>query len=320
MSGPAAADLLTGTLSVLLARTFDPVLTRTAAATAALDPSGRVGPVTVLVVGNDRRPDRVGSRRDIRGDRADAVMLCVVGGGWNTVVLSLPRDLRVTVPGHGDGKLGGSLDYGPAAVVAAVRGVTGVPVQHYVEVRFAAVARVVDRLGGIRLDLAAPVRDRASGLHLAAGPQRVGGSAALAWLRSREPERLVAGRWVADSPGDIGRIDRQHVLLAAVVAAVARADLPTDLGLAAAAHGSVTVDDGLRGRDLAIVVAALRGAERWSWSTLPTEPELDPATAFSPFPPAHAGSVGYRRTAAPADAILRALRARTTLASVGALP
>ncbi|MGA8047578.1 MAG: LCP family protein [Dermatophilaceae bacterium] len=265
-----------------------------------LDAVGSSPRTTYLVVGTDQRHVPSGDPRDIRGERADAIMLWSVDDD-GAVAVSIPRDLRVHVSGHGDGKLGGVLEYGPGPVIAAVRELTGRPVHHYVEIEFSGFVTAVDRVGGLTLELEHAVRDPASKLDLPAGAHSLRGVEALAFVRSRTHEELVDGRWVIDGSGDLGRIERQHELLAAVPDAVRRCGvlgcvrMLTDLG------GAVTLDRTLTAGQLRDLAAALGTAgAAVTTGVLPTVLERAPEDSMSPFPPAHLGNVGYRRLDQPA--------------------
>lgn len=262
---------------------------------AVLDSDAGSQRTNYLVVGTDQRHVPPGGHRDIRGERADAILLLSVAEDGEVCLLSIPRDLRVHVPGHGDGKLGGALEYGPAPLVDGVRALTGLPVHHYVEVEFSAFLTVVDRLGGLAVDLASPVRDRHLGLALPAGPQTLTGTEALAFVRSRAHERQVGGEWVQDLSGDLGRIERQHLVLATLPEVVRRCGGPgcarilTDLG------GALVMDPTVSAGDLRELAAALTPeGSRVSTAVLPTRPTRSTDDSLSPFPPAHLGNVGYR--------------------------
>lgn len=261
-----------------------------------LDAAGSSPRTNYLVVGTDQRHVPVGARRDIRSERADAIMLWSVRADGPALVLSLPRDLRVHVPGHGDGKLGGALEYGPAPLIDAVRDLTGAPVHHYVELEFSAFVAAVDRVGGIEVDLAAPARDRRSSLDLPGGASTLRGTEALAFARSRVHEQLVGGQWVRDDSGDLGRIERQHVLLSSLPDAVRRCGGLQCVGLLTDLGGAVTLDRTFTTGDLRALAAAVAGeGSRVSTAVLPTRPSRAPEDALSPFPPVHLGNVGYRQ-------------------------
>ncbi|HSF98847.1 MAG TPA: LCP family protein [Ornithinibacter sp.] len=266
-----------------------------------LDAAGSSNHTNYLVVGTDQRHVPVGARRDIRGERADVIMLWSVRADGGTLVLSIPRDLRVNVPGHGDGKLGGALEYGSAPLVDAVRALTGAPVHHYVELEFSAFVAAVDRVGGLEVDLASPARDRGTALNLPGGTQTLGGTEALAFVRSRTHEELVEGHWVKDDSGDLGRIGRQHVLLSSVTDAIRRCGGLQCVELLADLGGAVTLDRTFTTDDLRALATAVTGeASRVSTAVLPTHPARAPDDSMSPFPPAHLGSVGYRHLDHPA--------------------
>ena len=68
--------------------------------------------------------------------------------------LSLPRDLRVEIPGHGVNKLNASYAIGgPALVIRTVKQATGVNVDHFLQVDFAAFQELTDSVGGVYIDV-----------------------------------------------------------------------------------------------------------------------------------------------------------------------
>lgn len=272
-------------------------------------PSGAV--IRILVVGDDHR---VKQRlwRPMTGSRADSVSIWSVSSRATTV-LTLSRDLRVHVPGLGDQKLSGVLDYGATALVRAVHDLTGLSVSHYVDVRFDAFTQVIDGLGGIRLVLRHAVRDATIGLYLPAGREHLDGATALRYVRSRHPVQRVGGTWVAEAPGDAGRIVRQHRVLAAVLSAM-RAHSLTWL----AGHASMLLDGGGlvvdRQFDADALIALLhsRDVARGRLAqvcTLPTAWQVPDAVAVSPFGPAHNGSENFRIPVKGSAAMLRWINA-----------
>lgn len=176
------------------------------------------GEGTYLVVGSDSRenlPDDLeGSFGDFGGERADVIILMHVAGD-RLQLLSLPRDLRVEIPGHGVDKINAAYAYGgPDLLVETVTAATGITVNHYMQVEFGGFAGIVDALGGIEIDFPAPARDQKSGLLVEqSGPQNVDGATALAYARSRTYEELVDGEWRLTDGGDIARTGRQREVL-----------------------------------------------------------------------------------------------------------
>lgn len=188
-----------------------------------MDDAGRLdalssGEGTFLVVGSDSRenlPDDLeGSFGDFAGARADVIMLMQVVDD-RLQLLSIPRDLKVDIPGQGTNKVNAAYAFGgPDLLVETVSQATGIPINHYLEVDFGGFAGIVDALGGIELDFPAPARDLKSGLQVdEAGTQVVDGATALAYARSRTYQELHAGEWQTVGGGDIERAGRQREVL-----------------------------------------------------------------------------------------------------------
>jgi LCP family protein required for cell wall assembly len=233
-----------------------------------------VGPLDVLVVGSDSRDGLTGEEafqgvgdEFITGQRADVVILVHVFADQRSVQLvSLPRDAYVDVPAFADpetgrqlparrGRLNSALtDGGPGLLVQTVQQLTGVQLDHYVQVDFRGFKSIIDQLGGVQVCLSEPQKDIASGIDLPAGRQTVGGEQALAFVRQR-----------AGLPrGDLDRIGRQQLLLGALVREVLSAETllnPVRLnGVLQAVTTSLQVDETLstsRLRDLALRLRSL---------------------------------------------------------------
>lgn len=192
-----------------------------------MDSTGRLaaleeGSDVFLVVGSDSRenlPDDLeGNFGDFAGERADVIILMQVTDDA-VQMLSLPRDLKVEIPGHGTDKINAAYAYGgPDLLVETVTAATGIPVGHYMEVDFGGFAEIVDALGGIELDFPHPARDSKSGLDVGeAGLQEVDGATALAYARSRSYEELIDGEWQSTSGGDVARTGRQREVLMEII-------------------------------------------------------------------------------------------------------
>ncbi|KGQ21413.2 LCP family protein [Thermus filiformis] len=175
-------------------------------------PKGLDRPLNLLVLGvspeysgyHKRAPER------FRG-LTDTLLLVRLDPGANrVVVVSIPRDVWVNLPGHGWHKINAANPLGgPELSVRAVEALTGVRVDGYVMVSLEALRRAVDALGGVRLCVERPMHytDRAAGLRidLEPGCQRLDGAQAEAYLRFRK-----------DALGDIGRIQRQQAFFQAL--------------------------------------------------------------------------------------------------------
>lgn len=169
-----------------------------------------------LIVGSDSRenlPDDLGNFGDFPGARADVIILAQVAGGRRQL-LSIPRDLKVDIPGHGTQKINAAYSLGgPDLLVETVAIATGIRANHYIEVEFGGFAAIVDALGGIELDFPYAARDLKSGLAVEAGTSTVDGATALAYARSRTYEEFRDGQWVGQASGDIARTGRQREVL-----------------------------------------------------------------------------------------------------------
>jgi LCP family protein required for cell wall assembly len=183
--------------------------------------AGGPGPETYLIVGSDSRenlPDDLdGSFGDFGGQRADVIILAHVSGG-TVQMLSLPRDLKVDIPGRGTDKINAAFAYGGGDLLAqTVQQDLGIPISRYMEVEFGGFAEIVDSVGGVELTFEYPTRDTKSGLEVDAGTQIVDGATALAYVRSRSTEELRDGDWRDADGGDIARTGRQREVLEGII-------------------------------------------------------------------------------------------------------
>lgn len=166
---------------------------------------------TYLLAGSDERGGEL-VRDATEGSRTDTIMLLHVPESGPTALISLPRDTYTEIPGHGGNKLNAAYAFGgPALLVSSVQGLTGLTVDHYVEIGFDGVAGVVDAVDGVELCLDYDVDDEKSHLEWVAGCHESDGRTALAFARMR----------YADPEGDIGRTGRQQQLIRAVASDVA---------------------------------------------------------------------------------------------------
>lgn len=155
--------------------------------------------------------------RESSGSRSDTIMLMRVDPATHrAAVLSFPRDLWVTVPGHGKQRINSTYvkdDY--SLLAQTLYDNFGVEVDHYLQIDFCAFARIVDAVGGVAVPFDTPVFDLNVGLDIPApGCHTFSGDEALAYVRSRHL------RWVdengsahEDSASDVGRISRQQDFL-----------------------------------------------------------------------------------------------------------
>lgn len=184
------------TLGVVTALWADSKLQRIDALT---DYPGRIGntPGTVtLLVGTDSRegltPERqaqlsTGSESDAGGKRTDTMMLVYTPrGGEQTMLISLPRDMLVDIPGYGENKLNAAYTFGgPQLLTQTLEQQTGVHIDHYAEIGFGGFADIVDAVGGVEICIDEPINDPYAGLDLAPGCQILTGPQALGFVRTR---------------------------------------------------------------------------------------------------------------------------------------
>ncbi|MFF5401492.1 LCP family protein [Streptomyces misionensis] len=224
-----------------------------ASSAAAPLPSGALN---ILVLGSDSRSgeaDKELGGGDSEGARSDTAMVVHIDAGRTAAtVVSIPRDTLVTrpscpLPSGGTSSVAyGSMFNsafsvgGPVCAVKTVESVTGVRMDHFVEIDFAGFARLVDALGGVDVATSQDIDDDKSHLHLKAGPHHLDGKQALALARTRHG--------IGDG-SDLGRIGLQQLLVKALLEQISGTDLLTDPArlyqVADAVTASITTDTGL---------------------------------------------------------------------------
>jgi LCP family protein required for cell wall assembly len=169
---------------------------------------------TYLLVGSD---SRAGLSKDERrslgtgqaaGKRTDTIILLhVPAGDGPRLLLSIPRDSYVDIPGHGKNKINAAYSFGgPRLLVATVEKATGIRIDDYIEVGFTGFVDIVDAVGGITVCPETSVNDpKAGGLKMKKGCQEVDGQTALDYSRSR-----------AFPLGDITRAEHQREVITQV--------------------------------------------------------------------------------------------------------
>jgi LCP family protein required for cell wall assembly len=110
-------------------------------------------PQTILILGSDRRPKTNGEGAS--GARSDTIMLVRLNPDKDaTAIMSLPRDLKVRIPGRGVDKINAAYEYGgPALTLKTVKQLTGLPINHVVNVTFKGFWRAVNAIGCVYTDV-----------------------------------------------------------------------------------------------------------------------------------------------------------------------
>lgn len=169
--------------------------------------------VNILLIGVDRRANEVA--------RSDTMILVSVDPVTKTAsMLSIPRDLKVVIPGHGVDKMNaayafgdasGQTNGGPSLCIRTIEANFGLHINFFAEVDFKGFIKLVDLVGGITLDVPYPIKDDAypadgdnyTRVYFHTGWQHMDGTRALEYARTRHDD------------GDGSRsVRQQQVLLA----------------------------------------------------------------------------------------------------------
>ncbi len=179
-------------------------------------------PTNILVLGTDHA--KVRGREE--ANRSDSIMVIRTDPAHHRVwYLSIPRDLRVPIPGYGDAKVNAAMQLGGAAL--AIRTVqvatnAALPISHVIVADFAQFRDTIDAMGGITIDVAAPIQSHFGcpydaercatwrGYRFAKGTQHMTGQRALIYARVRKND-------LDPRDTDFTRIERQQQVLQAIL-------------------------------------------------------------------------------------------------------
>jgi LCP family protein required for cell wall assembly len=188
----------------------------------------------------------------VNGVNSDVIMILRLQPGRTPTLLSIPRDTFVPDARAGGlyNKVDAALADGPNQLVDAIQQDFGIPINHYVVLNFGTFEGIVNALGGISMYFPTTLRDYDSFLSIdKTGCVHINGVEALALVRSRHlyyhyDKKTKTWRGY-DGSGDIGRIERVHLFLKALVPQVAAKGFGnpiTDSQLLAAIAPDLTVD------------------------------------------------------------------------------
>ncbi len=231
------------------------VTTPSAAASASAAPVP-TGSLNILVLGSDSRSGKENKALgggDSSGARSDTAMVVHIDAGRKkATIVSIPRDTLVTRPScplssGGSTSVAYSAMFntaysvgGPVCAVKTVESITGVRMDHYIEIDFAGFAKLVNALGGVTVTTTQDIDDDDSHLHLKKGTHHLNGKQALALARTRHG--------IGDG-SDLGRIGLQQMLVKALLTQISTNDLLTDptklYEVTDAVTDSLTTDTGL---------------------------------------------------------------------------
>ncbi|MGK7946228.1 MAG: LCP family protein [Microcystaceae cyanobacterium] len=180
-------------------------------------------PVNILVVGTkvltsettEEPPEDLGYHALVNSFEglADTLLLVRFEPMKDTVtVLSIPRDTKAEIPGYGVRKINDANSFGGPALTAETVSnlLDGVPIDRYIRINVQGVEKLIDALGGVDVYVPKDMKytDHSQHLYidLKKGQQRLNGEKAVQFLRFRQ-----------DEFGDIGRVQRQQILMRALV-------------------------------------------------------------------------------------------------------
>jgi LCP family protein required for cell wall assembly len=148
-------------------------------------------PQTLMILGSDRRPRD--NAEGAAGARSDTIMLVRLDADEDaTAILSLPRDLRVEIPRHGTDKINAAYELGgPELTLETVKSVTGLRVNHVINVHFKGFWRAVNAVGCVYVDIDRRYfNDSAAYAYIDVQPgyQRMCGRKALQYVRFRHED------------------------------------------------------------------------------------------------------------------------------------
>lgn len=240
--------------------------------------------VNYLIVGSDTREGlsraeirrlRVGGTDVAAGRRSDTMLLVHISKKRDkAAIISIPRDSYALIPEHKalnsekmipatHSKINSAYSWGGAPLlIQTLENMSGLRIDHYIEINFVGFVRMVDALGGIEVCTKRDIDDPKSHLVLPAGRHTLDGVDSLKYVRSR----------LFDGLGDLGRMKRQQEFAGAMLRKATSAGVllnPVKLvDFLNSALSSVTTDSGLTQGDLLTLGKQLRNLSASNVRTL----------------------------------------------------
>ena len=206
-------------------------------------------PYYVLLLGSDAREGDTASRSDTM------ILVRVDANVGKATLVSIPRDTKVEIEGHGTQKINAAYAFGgPAGAVEAVENMSGIEISHYAEIHFDELEKAVDQLGGIWVDV--PVSSNQTGsshsqYQFDAGMQKMTGEQVLVFARER----------YGYNEGDFQRAENQRIVVQSLADAVLSLP-PTDLpGTVQSLANCISTDYSLN--ELIELAQTFQGAEHY---------------------------------------------------------
>jgi LCP family protein required for cell wall assembly len=212
---------------------------------------------TYLVVASDSRKGLTKAQRkrlhtggDV-GQRTDTIKLLHTGSGPN-LLMTIPRDSYVPIPGHGSTKINAAFAYGgPQLLVRTIEQNTGLRLDGYVEIGMGGLVNLVNGVGGITICPKTDMDDPLANLHVKKGCQPAHGVRALAYSRSRHAQKL----------GDLGRGEAQVEVIGQIghkAASVSTLANPFKLHRLKRGTSGISVGDGMGTVEMARFLLAFK--------------------------------------------------------------
>ncbi|HEX4491171.1 MAG TPA: LCP family protein [Acidimicrobiia bacterium] len=188
-------------------------------------------PANYLIVGSDSRAfvndpiaqEHFGDPKYQTGQRSDTIMVAHIDpkAPNKGFLLSIPRDLWVNIPGHGQQRINAAYNFGPTTLIQTIEQNFDVTINHYLEVGFATFAQMVDAIGSVHIFFPTPAFDKYTGLYIKnPGCVALNGLEALEYVRSRHYKYPTASHggsdpnnWYEEPDSDFGRIRRQQYFI-----------------------------------------------------------------------------------------------------------
>ena len=193
-----AAGATTSTALLVLDDTVDRFKPVQGGTGRELTPVVSGSPQTIMIAGSDRRH---GDKKLGLKPRSDTIILARIDPGKGVALLSLPRDLKVEIPGHGTDRLNVAYTLGgPKLSIKTVKNLTGLAINHYVDVSFHGFAEGVNALGCVYVDIDRRYFNNNAGLgfgqnyaviNVKPGYQKMCGQRALEYVRYRHTDNDI---------------------------------------------------------------------------------------------------------------------------------
>ena len=167
-------------LPAAIARTAGIVIGRAHGGYTPQPTGGRT--IAILAVGSDARPGQ-----NPLASRADSIhVIFLQPRKGQAVIVGIPRDSWVSIPGHGSDKINSAMSSGgPRRLVQTIERNFGARIDYWAVTTFSGIARMVDQVGGLQVRIPFEMHDPYSGANFHRGLRRLRGKQVLAFARDR---------------------------------------------------------------------------------------------------------------------------------------